>query len=265
MNGLVTRPRHSRAAPSPVWLVAILLVWALYVLVFAATTEGVGSALATALVNVAPLALLAPGVDHVLRTRVIGRGFGVQAAAHALLAPGFAACWYGGIAILFTVQNGLIAGNWAAVRFSGLALSWQMYQGVILYAAVAGIAYARAFSALVPKMTSEATAFERYLTRIGDTLSPVDVEEIVSISGAQDYSEVTTLKGRHLARLSLGEFERRLDPGRFLRIHRSSIINLARLERAEPAGNGRLAVLLASGDTIQTSRAGARRLREMLY
>ncbi|HEV7659000.1 MAG TPA: LytTR family DNA-binding domain-containing protein [Allosphingosinicella sp.] len=268
MNGLLARPMSIARAPALVWLFAILLVWALYAAVFLVSADGLGGALGAALVNVAPLGLLAPGVDFLLRGRVIGRGPARQAAAHAVLAPAFAAFWYGGIVILFTLENGLARGDWTAVRFSGLGLSWQMYQGVILYAAVAGIAYARAFAAQLARQgdeTDDSAPFERYLTRIGETIAPVDVAEIVSIVGAQDYAEVATLGGRHLARLSLGEFERRLDPARFIRIHRSAIVNLARLASAEPSGGGRLNLLLANGETIQTSRAGARKLRALVY
>jgi two-component system LytT family response regulator len=266
MNGPVAR---SIAIPplAPIWLGGIGLLWLAYALLFlAAAPSALGRALFDAIVNVLPLALLAPGVDRVVRARLIGRSRRAQAAAHAALAPAFALFWYGGILVLQGLVRAAAGGGWTLTGFSGLALGWQMFQGLILYAAVAGIAYARAFAALgTGPAQAPPPPLERYLARIGEAIAPVDVADIVSISGAQDYSEVVTPGGRHLARLSLGEFERRLDPARFIRIHRSSIINLAWLERAEPAGNGRLVVLLSTGDSIQTSRAGARKLRALLF
>jgi two-component system, LytTR family, response regulator len=72
----------------------------------------------------------------------------------------------------------------------------------------------------------------------GDT---VEVDEIVMIAGAQDYAEVSTTDGRkHLVRMSLAEFEQRLPDDSFVRVHRSTIINIAHLGRAEPIGSGRL-------------------------
>jgi two-component system LytT family response regulator len=64
--------------------------------------------------------------------------------------------------------------------------------------------------------------------------------------------------------MSLGELEARLDPTSFVRVHRSAIINLGRLERTEPAGGGRLLAHMSNGETIQVSRAGAQALRRFL-
>ena len=68
---------------------------------------------------------------------------------------------------------------------------------------------------------------ERYLTKAGDEFKPVEVAEIVTIAGAQDYSEVVTTNGaRHLVRMSLGEFESRLSATQFIRVHRSTGLSL---------------------------------------
>lgn len=104
---------------------------------------------------------------------------------------------------------------------------------------------------------------ERYLTKSGEEMVPVSVRDIVTIAGAQDYAEVTTLAGKHLVRLSLAEFERRLDRDRFVRVHRSTIINLDRLRRVEPAGSGRMIAHMADGSEVQVSRAGAQALRSL--
>jgi len=108
------------------------------------------------------------------------------------------------------------------------------------------------------------TPLRRYLTRIGDEIVPINVCEIVSITGAQDYAEVATLAGRHLVRMSLSEFERRLDPSRFVRVHRSTIVNFDHFARAEPAGNGRMLAHMVTGDVVQVSRAGAQTLRALI-
>lgn len=267
MNGLTARSTDRALLPAPIWLAGIGLLWIAYLMLFlAASPTRIAAAIVDAATNVLPLLALAPGVDRLVRDRLLDRPVRMQAAAHAAAGPLFALCWYGGILLLQALVRVARGAEFEVIAFSGLGLGWQMFQGLILYAAVAGIAYARAFgSRAVPPAEAALPPLERYLTRIGDAIAPVDVADIVAISGAQDYSEVTTGSGRHLARLSLGEFERRLDPARFIRIHRSAIINLARLERAEPAGSGRLTVLLSNGEVLQTSRAGARRLREMLY
>ncbi|WP_426663411.1 LytR/AlgR family response regulator transcription factor [Rhodanobacter aciditrophus] len=105
------------------------------------------------------------------------------------------------------------------------------------------------------------TALSRYFVRIGEELRPLDIDTVVSIGGADDYAEVRTLSGRHLVRLTLAEFTRSLDPAKYVRVHRSWIVNTHRIARAEPAGGGRLLLHMETGHTISTSREGAKRLR----
>lgn len=91
-----------------------------------------------------------------------------------------------------------------------------------------------------------------------------NVRDIVLIAGAQDYAEVTTLTGSHLVRMSLGEFEQRLDPARFIRVHRSHIINIDHLDHAEPAGGGRLVAYMVTGAAVPLSRTGSQTLRQLI-
>ena len=102
----------------------------------------------------------------------------------------------------------------------------------------------------------------RYFIRSRDEIQPIDVDSIVSIAGADDYAEVTTVDGKHLVRMTLAEFEKSLDPARFIRIHRSRIVNVDRISRAEPAGGGRLLLHMEDGEAIPASRTGSRLLRD---
>jgi DNA-binding LytR/AlgR family response regulator len=83
----------------------------------------------------------------------------------------------------------------------------------------------------------------------------------VSIAGADDYTEVRTLSSKHLVRVTLAEFAKSLDPAKYIRVHRSWIVNTDRVARAEPAGGGRLLLHMETGETISTSREGAKLLR----
>ena len=248
-----------------IFAAASALLLGAYTLVFAVTlgTE-VSFSFCIALSNVAPLALLSAATYRLLRGSILPHGVLLQASAHLLLGPAFAGLWY----VATLTGQGLITaattGTFSLGRFSGLALVWQLFQGVVLYALVAAITYALRGGRLAApvQLVSAATPLERYLTRKGDELVPVEVEEIAFIRGAQDYAEVVTRDGKsHLVRMSLSEFEARLPTSRFLRAHRSTIVNLALLGRAEPIGSGRLALHMAGGQTVETSRAGAQTLR----
>jgi len=111
---------------------------------------------------------------------------------------------------------------------------------------------------------AESAPLERYLIRAGEDFRPVDVDAIVTITGAQDYSEVVTGAGPHLVRMSLAEFEARLDPARFIRVHRSTIVHLAHIERIEPAGGGRMLAHMSDGQSVPVSRSGVRALRPLI-
>lgn len=250
------------------WAGGTALLWLLYVFVFIGTTGStLGEAARDALANVAPLAALAAVTRIVLRDHVMPRPAVVQAAAHASLAVAFAVLWYLAVLVLLAVTTALAGGRFEIIGFSGPALTWQAFQGLIMYALVAACCYAvrGGREAATVSFVETTPPLERYLTREGDELRPVEVAEIVAITGAQDYAEVLTLDGRrHLVRMSLAEFERRLAPGRFLRVHRSTIINFTHLRRLEPAGGGRLTAHMAAGESVEVSRSGAQLLRSLV-
>ncbi len=92
----------------------------------------------------------------------------------------------------------------------------------------------------------------------------VPVDAITHIVAADDYAELITSTGRHLMAVRMRHLEQRLDSARFLRIHRSLIINLDHLKEAAPCGNGRWEVTLEDETVLTTSRSGAAKLREVL-
>lgn len=257
------------APPSAAWLWAggIVALQILYMAVFMQTTTmGWGGAFGSALSNVLPLAALAALTHGVLRDQVMPRGVGVQIALHAAAAPAFSVTWYALIVVGQGFARGWRGDGFVLEGFSGPAFTWQAFQGLILYGMVAAVCYAiRGGRGAATLTIVDAPPLERYLTRTGDEIVPVDVREIVSITGAQDYAEVATVDGRrHLVRMSLNEFERRLDATRFLRVHRSTIVAFAHLARAEPAGGGRMLAHLVNGDVVQVSRAGGQLLRSFI-
>ena len=245
-------------------------MWALYTFVFVGTGRGgVATSALHALANVLPLTALAVAVRALLKAEVMRRATPVQVAWHAGLAVAFSFTWYASLILLLAGLSGLEGQGFAIVGFSGVAITWQVFQGLILYAAVAAVCYAvrggrEAATVTLVSPAATTAPLVRYLIRSGEEITPVEVADIVTVTGAQDYAEVSTLRGRHLVRLSLAEFEARLDPTTFVRVHRSAIINLQRLDRAEPAGSGRLLAHMTTGETVQVSRSGAQALRRFL-
>jgi DNA-binding LytR/AlgR family response regulator len=157
--------------------------------------------------------------------------------------------------------------NFVVKNFVVRGMSWQLLENVTTYGLLASLTYARRPRTALdpapagPAITPSPKEPSRYLVRIGDELRPIDLNRIISISGADDYAELTTLDEKRLVAMTLAEFEATLDPTRFVRVHRSRIVNLDHVERAEPAGGGRLLLHMRNGETISTSRTGARSLK----
>ena len=90
------------------------------------------------------------------------------------------------------------------------------------------------------------------------------VSEISHFEADQEMVAIHALGQQYSTDLTLTQLERRLDPQRFFRVHRRSIVNLDRLIRLEPLHGGRYLAVLGDGARVEVSRAGSRRLREHL-
>lgn len=262
----------ARWSPAIVQLGAIGAIAAAYLLIFATTRDvGPGRLAVLTARNTVSLALVAGLARLVLLRFVEPLPAGKRVVPHAAAAICFTILWYW----VLTVVGGLFDGE-SATSFSvrpfllGPVAEWQLFQGLLAYAVVAMLAHGearaceRAIRKAEPDAPTAATVPTRMLVRVGDEIVAMEPGEIVSIIGADDYAELTTTTARHLVRTSLAEFEGMLPSGRFLRVHRSAIVNLDRLVRAEPAGGGRLSLHMGAGPVVQASRAGARALRERL-
>ena len=253
-----------------------LVLLASYALVFFVTRDAnPAGAILRALINVVPASLLAVPAYRAVEARVVSAPLGVQALAHPALALGYALAWYLGIQVLYGLQDGWMARGLVPRSFSGIALTWQMFQGVTVYAVIASYAYAAAYWRRAKRLEEELAAARaqlgalparapspaRLLLRQDREIVPIDPGDIVRISGAGDRTEVVTRTGRVTTTTTMAELEGALPDG-FLRVHRSHLVALSAVLHAEPAGNGRLTLHLPGGDSVTASRAGAKAFRE---
>jgi hypothetical protein len=256
-------------------LLGLIALCACYTLVFVSTTgDRWPSALLDALINVCPLALWAAVFFEFNRRWLLHRPARFQAPLHLASAASFAVLWYFTVTILLGWRSGDFAGSFSVRPFSSIAFTWQMFQGAVTYALVAALALIDVLivvlrGAIAAEDAPEAgepmpseTAERRILVRGEDELVAVPVDDIVCIERAGDYARLVTSGAAHLTRKSLAELERQLPDRRFVRVHRSHLISLDALETAEPIGGGRMRVRLKGGLQIDTSRGGARLLRQ---
>jgi two-component system LytT family response regulator len=244
------------------YLVALLL----------ATNADILSAVKASLCNVVSLVLLGLAVRTIIHRHIIGHSLAQQIGSHIALGTAFVGLWYWTLMMLLGLTSGKSLLQFD-VRpfFPGPAIAWQLHQGIILYCLFVALTHLEAthrpadsatgpLQAPTPGETD--AAMTRYFIRKGEDIHPIDVQQIVSISGAGDYTEVCTLNGQHLATMTLSEFEATLGNERFIRVHRSKIVNLDHVVRAEPAGAGRVLLHMQNGAAVRTSRSGSKLFRE---
>ena len=90
----------------------------------------------------------------------------------------------------------------------------------------------------------------------------VQVAEITRLTGADDYVELHVRNIPHLVKVTLNEFEKRLDPKHFRRVHRSAIVNLDHVVSCRPIDR-RLCLRLSDGSEVVASRSGSLNLRDL--
>jgi two-component system LytT family response regulator len=105
---------------------------------------------------------------------------------------------------------------------------------------------------------------ERILIRDGPKVHVIPAEKIDYFEAQDDYVSIKTGGKGHLKQETLANLEDLLDQGRFIRIHRSYILNIERLARLELyAKDSRVAILL-DGTRLPVSRSGYARLKPLL-
>jgi two-component system LytT family response regulator len=254
-------------------LLLIAMVFAAYSVTLAIANDlDPLSAMAGGAANTVPVVVFGAAARRAIVDRLIGRPLPVQIVGHAALAAAYALLAYWLLVVLIGLKEGRSPLQFMVEPFSTRAMSWQLLENLTTYAVIALVTYLQARpapAAAAPPQVVEvspepARAISRYFIRSGDDIHPIDVDAIISIAGADDYAEVATTSGRHLVRMTLAELEQSLDPARFLRVHRSRIVNVDRIARAEPAGGGRLLLHMEDGEAVTASRAGTRKLRDRL-
>ncbi len=116
---------------------------------------------------------------------------------------------------------------------------------------------------------SDATQLHpRYLDRLtvqaGERLTLVDVADVDWVEAWGDYVRIH-LHGRTFTiREKISDLERQLDPGRFARVHRSTIVQIARIKDLVPLLHGDYELTLADNTLLRLSRTYRHRLSELL-
>ena len=105
---------------------------------------------------------------------------------------------------------------------------------------------------------------ERLVIRDGQRMTFVAVTDIQRVEAAGNYVRVYTGTASFLMRDSMKAVESRLDPRRFVRIHRSLIVSIDRIVHMEPHFHGEYVLTLRDGTRVTSSRSYGERIRELI-
>lgn len=92
----------------------------------------------------------------------------------------------------------------------------------------------------------------------------IDVNDVILVSKDGRFLSVKTVRGEFVLRIPLYKLEERLDPGRFVKISQSEIVNLNYVERWSLEGGGIIMVELTGGLKTYTSRRYTTEIRKIL-
>lgn len=124
------------------------------------------------------------------------------------------------------------------------------------------------FDRRLGELLSQVGDGKRYLSRMvvkGDESSVlVQVKDVDYFESAGNYIKILVGKDRYLLRETMNGLESSLDPGQFVRIHRSFIVNLDRVRGFEPYFHGDYVVRLHDGRSLTLSRTYRERVEERL-
>ena len=114
-----------------------------------------------------------------------------------------------------------------------------------------------------PKMESKQVD-DRMVIRAGGKVVFLDVKEIDWIEAAANYVKLNVGKDSYLLREGIGSISERLDPDRFVRIHRSVIVNVRKIKELQPCESGEYIAVLRNGKELSCSRGYRTQLQRLI-
>ncbi|MEP0712099.1 LytTR family transcriptional regulator DNA-binding domain-containing protein [Algoriphagus sp.] len=104
----------------------------------------------------------------------------------------------------------------------------------------------------------------RLVVRVKNEIKIIPTHEVSFFEAEDDYIAIHTGAGKYLKKMTMKSLEEALDPAKFVRVHRSYLINLNEITKIEPYERDTYLVLLRAGAKVPVSKTGYSRLRQVL-
>jgi two-component system LytT family response regulator len=118
--------------------------------------------------------------------------------------------------------------------------------------------------ALLENVSRKTPFLDRLVVKTGGRIIFLKTSEIDWIQADDKYAHLHAGSKSHLVRQTLGALEAQLDPRKFIRIHRSAIVNVERIRELQPMFAGEHTVMLENGTKLTLSRSYKNKLFEIL-
>lgn len=104
----------------------------------------------------------------------------------------------------------------------------------------------------------------RLAIKAGGRVVFLDMDEIDWIEAAANYVRVNVGKESYQLRAAIGHITERLDPSRFVRIHRSTIVNVRKIKALQPCNTGEYIAILSDGKELSCGRSYRLQLQKLI-
>ncbi len=109
----------------------------------------------------------------------------------------------------------------------------------------------------------DTSQLKRILVRDRGHIFPLAMDEIEYMKSDEKYTVITARKRTFMVRIGLSELSERLDPGKFIRIHRSTLVNLDFVESMKTDEQSQLQLQMRDGTQLIANREASKMLRNM--
>lgn len=118
--------------------------------------------------------------------------------------------------------------------------------------------------AVLERIARQPTYLSRIAVRGNVGTSFVETRSVDWLKAAENYVELHVGRDSHLVEVTMAEIAKRLDPARFVRIHRSLIVNAGRIRAVQSASHSEYLVTLASGIQFRSGRTYKETLQKLI-
>lgn len=117
---------------------------------------------------------------------------------------------------------------------------------------------------LLETTASPCTCLKRVAVRSSGKISFVNLADVDWLRAAENYVELHAGPVSHLLHVTMNTLEKSLDPEIFVRIHRSIIVNVGRIDTLKPGEHGEYLITLRDGTRLRSGRTHSDRLRALV-